>query len=129
MSEQNTPEITDEMIQVALFDEEGNRHTDKEVTQMLYKAVHTATTIAEFTTLLVELIIDAEKEEKPIHPSQIGFATFPFPGATEPNLSGTMLSLAQALKEYMAELGISPKIANPEVVRKDETTGAFRVLH
>ena len=129
MSEQNTPEITDEMIQAALFDEEGNRHSDEEVAQMLYKAVHTATTLAKSTTLLIELIINAEKEEKPIHPSQIGFATFSSLGATEPNLSGTMLDLAQALKGYMAELGISPKIVNPEVLRKDEATDAFLVLH
>lgn len=129
MSEQNTPEITDKMIQAALFDEEGNRYSDEEVTQMLYKAVHTATTIAEYTALLVELVIDAEEEEKPVHPSLIGFATFPSPDATEPNQSGTMLGLAQALKEYITELGISPKIASSEVARKDEATGAFRVLH
>lgn len=129
MSEQNTPESTDKMIQSALFDEEGNRHSDEEVARMLYKAVDIATTIAEYTALLVELIIDAEEEEKPVHPSQIGFATFSSPDATEPNESGTMLGLAQALKEYMTELGISPKIASSEVVRKDEATGAFRVLH
>lgn len=137
MTEQNTPEntdeitdeITDEMIQAALFDEEGNRHSDEEVAQMLYKAVHTATTIAEFTALLAELIIDAEEEEKPIHPSQIGFAIFSSPDATEPNQSGTMLGLAQALKEYITKLGISPKIASSEVARKDEAAGAFRVLH
>lgn len=129
MSKQNTFEITDEMIQAALFDEEGNRHSDEEVAQMLYKAVHTTTTIAEATTLLVELIIDAEKKEKPSHPSQIGFAAFSSPNATEPNQSGTMLGFAQALKEYMTELGISPKIARSGVARKDEATGAFRALH
>lgn len=129
MTEQNTPEITDEMIQTALYDEEGNRHSDEEVALMLYKAFHTAKTIAEFTALLVELIIDAEEEEKPILPSQIGFATFSSPDATEPNQSGTMLGLAQALKEYMTELGISPKIANSGVARKEEAAGAFRVLH
>lgn len=129
MSEQNTPEITDKMIQAALFDEEGNRHSDEEVTLMLYKAVDIATTIAEHTALLVELITDAEEEEKPVHPSQIGFATFSTPDATEPNQSGTMLSLAQALKEYITELNLSPKIASSEVARKDEATGAFRVLH
>ena len=129
MSEQNIPEITDEMVKAALFDEEGNRHTDKEITQMLFKAVHTATTVAEFTTLLVELVIDAESEEKPLFPSEIGFATFSSPGMTEPDQSGSMLELAKGLKGFLSELGISPKIVSSEVERREESTGDFRVLH
>ena len=129
MTDNNSPEITDEMIKAALYDEEGNRHTDKEIAQMLFKAVHTATTIAKYTTLLAELVSDAEAEEKPLHPSEIGFATFSSPDMTEPDSSGTMLGLAEGLKEYLAELGISPKITNSEVTRMEESTGDFRVLH
>lgn len=129
MSEQKTPEITDKMIQAALFDEEGNRHSDEEVAQMLYNAFHNATTIAGYATLLVELTIDAEEEEKLARPSQIGFVAYSSPDATEPNESGTMLGLALALKKYMTELGISPEITCSEVVRNGEDTDASRVRH
>ena len=129
MTDNNSPEITDEMIKAALHDEEGNRHTDKEIAQMLFKAVHTATTIAKYTTLLAELVTDAEAEEKPLHPSEIGFATFSSPGMTEPDQSGSMLELAKGLKGFLSELGIYPKIVSSEVERREESTGNFRVIH
>ena len=129
MSEQNTDVTADEMIEAVLFDEEGNRHSDKEIAEMLFKAVHTAATIAEFSFLLTQLVIDAEAEEKPLHPSEIGFATFSSPEATEPDQTGTMLSLAKALEEYMTEIGIAPKIASSETARKEEFVDASRVIH
>lgn len=129
MTEQNTTETTDEMIEAALFDEEGNRLSDKEIAEMLIKAIHTAATIAEFSFLLTQLVIDAEAEEEPLHPSEIGFAAFSSPEVTEPDQTGTMLSLAKALEEYMTEHGIAHKIADSETARKEEFVDASRVLH
>lgn len=129
MSEQNTDVITDKMIKAALYDEEGNRHTDKELAEMLFNAINTVSAIAASTALLTRLIVDAEEEGAPLYPSQIGFADFSSPEATEPAQIGTMLSLAKALEEYVTELGIAPKIASSEVMRKEEFVDASRVLH
>lgn len=117
------------MIKAALYDEEGNRHSDEELAKMLFQALYTTTTIVESTALLAQLIIDAEKEGAPLYPSQIGFAAFSSPEATEPDQTGTMLSLAKALEKYVAESGIAPKIASSEVMRKEEFVDASRVLH
>ena len=129
MSEQNTPEITDEMVKAVFFNEEGNRRSDKDITEMLHGAFRTAAAIAKFSTLLTQLVIDVEEAEELLRPSQIGFATFASPEESEPNQTGTLLGLAVALKGYLAELDISPKIESSETMTKDESSRVFHALH
>ena len=129
MSEQNTDATTDEMVKAVLFDEEGNRYSDKEIAEMLFEAAHTVVTIAEFSALLVELVIDAEAEEKPLYPSEIGFVTFSSSDATNPDQSGTLLHLAEALKGYMTEHQTAPQFVDSEAVVTEESTDASRVIH
>ena len=121
--------ITEEMIQAAVFDEEGKRRSDKDITKMLYSTFQIAATITEFTALLAELVIDAEKTEEVLRPSQIGFATFNSEEESEPDMSGSMLSLATALKEYLADVDMLPMFVNAGTMAKEESAGVSRVLH
>lgn len=121
--------ITEEMIQAAMFDEEGNRRSDKDITKMLYSSFQIAATVTEFTALLVQLVIDAEKTEEVLRPSQIGFATFNSEEESEPDMSGSMLSLATALKEYLADADILPVVVDAGTMTEEESTGVSRVLH
>ena len=118
---QNTEiEVTEDMIKTALFDEEGNRYSDADITLMMYYSFRTASILAEHATMLSELVVDAEEADEALRPSQIGFAAYSEDNLEEPHQTGTMLDLAHALRGLLKELNISPVIESAKPVTKKE---------